>query len=598
MFQFNPYAIFMAVAGGISFLLLRTIWQRRPGVGITAYTNMLSGVIVWALANAVKLTLVSEMGQWICIVIAYIGIVTVPASWLAFTLDYTGKRKWLTRSTIALLLVEPILVMAFILTNGQHSLFFTGLEITTSPYFIADTIFGPAFWVHAVYSYLLILGGTIALIAAIIRSPQLYRGQVFWLILGALAPWVANAITIFELLPLAKMLDLTPIAFTITGAATAWSMSRYRLMDIMPVAKEVVIRTMPDALIVLDGRSRVVEANPEALRIMEAKSQDVLFKPVTEVFSMHKQLSEEIAKGGEAVKEVTLTGSDDPVTYAMRVSLIEGRGGEKPGRVVLLHDISDLKRANREMAEARKLAEAANQMKSQFLANMSHELRTPLNAIIGYAQLQLAGMVGDISDEIAEYQERILVNAQDLLRLINDVLDVSKIEAGRMELVKRPYDSAEMMREIGKQFQVLAEKKNLDFKLDLDEALPEKLIGDESRTKQITINLISNAIKFTQEGEVILRTKKADDHHWQIIVTDTGLGIPAQMREVIFDEFRQVDAGSTREYGGTGLGLAIVRRLVLMMEGTIQVKSEVGQGSTFTVTLPLIAESKPVLVEA
>jgi PAS domain S-box-containing protein len=247
-----------------------------------------------------------------------------------------------------------------------------------------------------------------------------------------------------------------------------------------------------------------------------------------------------------------------------------------------------LVKTNRELAVSRKQAEAASKLKSQFLATMSHELRTPLNAVIGYAQLQLAGMAGDMTAEQTEFQERILVNAQHLLQLINEVLDLSKIEAGRMELAERPFDLRECLDEVVLQNVVLAEKKALAFALNVDDRLPEIIVGDRGRVKQVIINLVSNAIKFTDQGSVTIDVVLYNKESWRLTVTDTGVGIAPHLQETIFDEFRQAENGIER--GGTGLGLAIVRKLVLMMGGNIRLNSEVGQGSAFIVTLPLITE--------
>ncbi len=248
-----------------------------------------------------------------------------------------------------------------------------------------------------------------------------------------------------------------------------------------------------------------------------------------------------------------------------------------------------LVKANRQLAVARRQAEVASKLKSQFLATMSHELRTPLNAVIGYAQLQLAGMVGELTPDQFAYQERILVNAQHLLHLINEVLDLSKIEAGRLELSERPFSVRACLGEVMTQNKVLADNKGLAFTLEVDDRLPETLVGDYGRIKQIIINLVSNAIKFTDEGSVTVAATLQDEAMWRISVTDSGSGIPSHLQEVIFDEFHQAENGLDR--GGTGLGLAIVRKLVLMMRGNIRLSSEVGRGSTFTVTLPLVTEA-------
>jgi PAS domain S-box-containing protein len=243
--------------------------------------------------------------------------------------------------------------------------------------------------------------------------------------------------------------------------------------------------------------------------------------------------------------------------------------------------------ANQELAMARRVAEEATRLKSQFLATMSHELRTPLNAIIGYTEIQLAGMSGDLSEEQRDYQIRVLANAEHLLELINDILDLSKIEAGRMEIVYKPFDLRNWVQEVVDQTQVLAVDKGLEFIVSYDERMPAKLLGDAARLRQVAVNLLSNAIKFTNAGSVRLQIRKHGADAWKLIVEDTGIGIPSHLQETIFEEFRQVDSSSQRKVGGTGLGLSIVRKLALMMGGTLRLKSQVGEGSAFTVILPL-----------
>ncbi len=253
---------------------------------------------------------------------------------------------------------------------------------------------------------------------------------------------------------------------------------------------------------------------------------------------------------------------------------------------------AELVEANADLAIARKHAEDATRLKSQFLATMSHELRTPLNAIIGYTEIQLAGMTGEITDEQRDYQERVLTNADHLLNLINDVLDISKIEAGRLELVRKVFSLRDWVSDIDNQTRVLADEKELQFKVDIDARMPEYIVGDPARIKQAVINLISNAVKFTEEGMIRFIIRKHGRDAWRIIVEDTGIGIPSHMQETIFEEFRQVDSSSRRKSGGTGLGLAIVRKLLLMMGGNVRVNSQVGKGSVFTITLPLFIDTK------
>ena len=242
--------------------------------------------------------------------------------------------------------------------------------------------------------------------------------------------------------------------------------------------------------------------------------------------------------------------------------------------------ISDLK-------TARRIAEENSRLKSDFLATMSHELRTPMNAIEGFTSIMLNKMGGaEYNEKTERYLNRINGNSQRLLKLINDFLDLSRIESGRLELVSSPFSARRLVELIRDGIGSLAEQKKVGFSIEVDENLPEMLLGDDEAISKIIVNLLGNAIKFTKEGGVILKLK-SDDENWQIIVSDTGIGIPPHAREYIFDEFRQVDQTSKREFGGSGLGLAITQRLVRAMNGTIVLDSEVGEGSTFTVTLPL-----------
>ncbi|MEZ4668037.1 MAG: PAS domain-containing protein [Anaerolineae bacterium] len=240
-----------------------------------------------------------------------------------------------------------------------------------------------------------------------------------------------------------------------------------------------------------------------------------------------------------------------------------------------------------ELQTANILAEESVRLKSEFMSTMSHELRTPLNAIRGFTGIMLEGMGGDIDDEARHMLGRIDSNSARLLGLINDLLDIAKIEAGRMELVNEPLSPHALAERWEALNGVLAEQKGLKLNVTVDPELPQTVVGDSERLTQVVTNLISNAIKFTHVGGVTLNLKRQNEQ-WIIQVSDTGIGIPPHALNYIFDEFRQVDGSTKRAYGGSGLGLAIVRNLCRMMGGNIKVTSELGKGSVFTVNLPLV----------
>ena len=256
-------------------------------------------------------------------------------------------------------------------------------------------------------------------------------------------------------------------------------------------------------------------------------------------------------------------------------------------------NVKEMAKANVELSEANARAEEATRLKSEFLSTMSHELRTPLNAIIGYSGIITSGITAKPDEKTLSMVQRIQDSGQHLLMLINNVLDISKIEAGRMTIVKEKTVVRDMTESLKEQLHVLAEKKNLEFAIYVDQSVPEYLVMDADRVKQILINLLSNGIKFTQEGSVKL------DMSWKadlltMRVSDTGVGIPPHSLEYIFDEFRQVDGSSSRVHEGTGLGLAIVRKFSEAMEGNVTVESIVNEGTTFTVNLPAEAVQEPI----
>lgn len=247
-----------------------------------------------------------------------------------------------------------------------------------------------------------------------------------------------------------------------------------------------------------------------------------------------------------------------------------------------------------ELIAARHSAEDANRAKSAFLATMSHEIRTPLNAMIG--NLTLLGMSG-LNDEQKQFMRNCTSASQGLLRVINDVLDFSKIEADKIELVNERYSPLDMLDSLVNMFTCRAKEKLLSLKLDIEGNLPAYILGDRQRLTQIISNLLSNAIKFTTHGDITLAASTTYSDHGAIVliisVRDSGIGIPLEQQSVIFDSFTQLDNFTTRRQGGTGLGLAICRRLVEIMDGEIVLASSPGQGSTFTVKIPVAVCDTP-----
>jgi signal transduction histidine kinase len=239
-----------------------------------------------------------------------------------------------------------------------------------------------------------------------------------------------------------------------------------------------------------------------------------------------------------------------------------------------------------DLEKARELAEDANRAKSAFLANMSHELRNPLNAIIGFSRIVMRRSRQELATRQYDNMTKILTSAEHLLSLINNILDLSKIEAGRMEVRQESCDIELLIDTCLHTMEPMLKSKGLRLQTRIESDLPV-IYSDQEKLRQILLNLLSNALKFTKQGGIVTVSAKITSGQAVIAVTDTGIGIAETKLASIFDEFTQLDSGSTKEYGGTGLGLAICRHLTELLGGCIAVHSQLHQGSTFTVTLPV-----------
>jgi len=302
---------------------------------------------------------------------------------------------------------------------------------------------------------------------------------------------------------------------------------------------------------------------------------------------------ENLAAGQHAPTEWRVNRADGQEVWVQASARMFRDEVGRPLRLVgSLQNISERKKDEQAMAEAKAFAEAANVAKSVFLATMSHEIRTPLNGVLGMAQAMAADA---LSDAQRDRLDVIRESGESLLAILNDLLDFSKIEAGKLEIEEIEFDLAEICRGAHAAFSALAGKKGLDFTLDMDAALGVYL-GDPTRVRQILYNLISNALKFTSEGGVHVAASY-DGERLRLVVADTGIGMTEETMAGLFSKFSQADASTSRHFGGTGLGLAICRELATLMGGAIAVTSEVGKGAVFNIELPLTRVGDAMVME-
>lgn len=340
---------------------------------------------------------------------------------------------------------------------------------------------------------------------------------------------------------------------------------------------QAILESIADSVLVFDLEGQLISANPAFCRMVDREVSDLVGQSILDLLGRAPLTDSE----KESVEEAFQSAADyhpvqiqmDQRALSLLVAPVTLESGEVTGTVAVLHDVS------REV-------EISN-MKTTFVSMVSHELRTPLSAAMGLLELLHINTQGKLAADENYLIDRVMANNQILLKLVNDLLDMTRIEAGTLSIQMEPFSPAKLMMELSETMASPISAKGLEWVTQIDEDVPEVLISDSARLRQILVNLATNALKFTDRGTVRVRFFLPDRTNFGIEVSDTGQGIPEDAQEHIFDPFWQVDSSISRHHGGAGLGLFIVMKLVQLLGGKIKVESSIDQGSMFTVTLPL-----------
>lgn len=373
--HFTLYSIVVLISAVISAALALYSFRHGKTPGAMALGFMMSAVAVWGLGDSLEISSIDPQVQFFWVKVQYLGVVVVPAAWLAFALQYIGRDMWLTRRNLTLLAIEPVLTLAVVFTNQIHHLMWLQTELTpSSPVPIREVIHGPWFWIHSMYSYILLGAGTLLLVRMFIRSPSLYRRQSGALLVGVLVPWVINATYLLGLSPVPNV-DLTPFAFPIAGMALAWGIFRFRLLDIVPVAREAIIDGMSDGVIVLDVQDRIVDLNPAARRILALSPAEAIGHTPEGVLTDQILTLDHDQDEEEVCEEIELSYGHERRSYELAISWLKDKSERPTGRLVVLRDITARKRAEQELraSEERFRALFHNANDAIFLSTFSEE---------------------------------------------------------------------------------------------------------------------------------------------------------------------------------------------------------------------------------
>jgi PAS domain S-box-containing protein len=586
-FQYSHFASLLAVAALIAAVLAIYIWDRRNTTAAKPAVALMLAVCVWSAGYMLEFMGADIETKMFWAKIQYVGITALPVAFLWFSLEYSGYKPWLTAAKLLALAALPAITLALALSNDFHQLIWTEwyIESLGGNTSVLQFEYGPAFWASLIYAYSLVIASTVLIVQALIRRPKVYRGQIQSILVGIAIPWITNLVS-----NLIYDIDLTPFALIVTGLAFIWSIYQHHLFEAPPNAFETVIESMNDPVFIIDMRGKIISANPAAQQMLDLSASEVIGHQTSDVFVGQTDILEGYQNALNIREEITIGPETQKRHYELSISPLTDRLDKILARAIILHDISDRKKAENAMAISRDQALESSRVKSEFLARVSHELRTPLGVIRGYADLLSEPAYGQLSELQTKAVDEIIDSTDRISGMVGELLDEARLAAGAVQLEIKPFKPAEVLEDVKEKLSVLANQKNLELTAELDPDLPTDIIGDSTRINQMVTNLTSNSIKFTKKGKVGIRFYKHDTTQWAMEVNDTGPGIPKEAHESIFEPFRQADSSIPRIFGGTGLGLSIVKHLTTLMDGIITVESEVDHGSTFTIILPLDSE--------
>ncbi len=586
--EFTPYIVVLLLTGLISVIVAYFAWRLRSKPGGLPTCFLMLAAAEWSFALALESAAVGIPHKVFWSKVEYIGINSIPVPLLMFALEFTHKEKWLNRRRLILLWIIPIITLGLVATNEWHHLIWTGFAPSpTAGSRIVIYSHGAWFWIMTAYIYLSLCATTILLINAALQFRHLYRQQTMVLLLSMIPPWITNALYLLGIGPTSG-LELTPSGFALTGMMLMWSFTHLQLLDLAPVARDKVIEDMRDGMLVLDEQNRIVDINPAAQKLIGVDGKSAIGQPAEDILAGQIGLMDRYWGTLEGQAEILINGT---CYIELRISPLYERGRRLCGRLIVLRDITERKRAEDKLHEYSERLEAMVEERTkelrdaqehlvrkeklatlgQMSGSIAHELRSPL-ATISNAVYCLKMALPNADASINEYLDIIAKGINNSQKTIAGLLDFSRTRMTEREEIA----ISEMIAQV---LELSPPPENIKVTSQIPSNIPSVFV-DSQQMKQVLFNLVINACHAMPDGGELSFTAKRQKDQVALSITDTGIGISKENMNKIFEPL------FTTKARGIGLGLALSRNLVEANGGSIEVESEIGKGSTFTITLP------------
>ena len=567
--------ILLSISTTLWLILAGFAWRQHSAPTRLSWPAMTVcfSIAQWSLTYALELGTQNPMLKLIAHHAKYVGMTAVPLSAFIFCVHYVGKGFWLKQRLLLLLIAPFVVTMVMIVTNQSHGWMWPSLAFTrVGELTVVVESQGPWAWANSIYLYALGVSSIVLIMRHMAGASALYRRQYAMLMIGLIPPFIASLIVTFGLSPI----SWTTFSFGVTAITIGWGLTRFSLLDILPIANRTVIEHMPDGMIVLDHKERIISVNPAALWLIGKDRNALLGLPA----SVLAPLGLDAAMLRQEKTELTVKIDNRLVYLEIHGSPLTSLPDDRSGRVLVLRDITERKRAESLLKQALTHEQEVNAIKSRFVSVVSHEFRTPL-AVIGTTTYLLRVHMRKMSPEtVMSKLEAIESQVETINDLFEDVLTLSRMQTDRVSFDPVTADIVAISHDlIAELFPIEIERVVWQTTTAVEMPLDKQLL------RLILSNLVSNALKYSQPEQSIYLSIEVHDDEVHLRVRDEGIGIPEADRQHLFEPFFR--AGNVGSIQGSGLGLSIVKEAVDLHGGTIALVSDDGQGSEFLLSLPL-----------
>ncbi len=581
MWQPNLYALPL-LAGLIPLMIaISATWPYRAQQSGRFFLLFASIIAGFMLTYALELLSAELSLMLVWLKFEYIFSLSAPVVWLLFILAYCGHEAWITKRSIILLSVVPVVHLLAVWTNEFHNLNWATVDVqyANGLAFFART-YGPVFWIGTIYLYCVVIVATIVMIVFIVRSPNLYREQISALVMAVILTWLGHILTLADL-TFVSNLDLTPFGYALACGPIVWSLLRYRLFEVMPAAHDMVVRSMSDAVIIIDTSNHVVDLNHAAENLINKKAAQVIGQSAATLVPQSPDVLARYRDMREAQGELIVGSGDQQRHLDLRISPLYDRSGHFRARIIVLRDVTATKRAEKTISLYASELEERNRELDAFSHTVAHDLKSPISVILASIDVARIIEADSITPKVNETLTQIETSANKMTQMIDELLKLAKI---------RDIQEAVTTVDVSSVAQATVERLKLDIhtrgiEVAVSAEMPSAL-GHALWIEEIFANLIGNAIKYIGKDNpspliTICGSRQEQFNRYE--VQDNGVGIKPEDRDKLFEKFTRFHQG---EASGIGLGLSIVLRMVKRLGGTVGVDSEPGKGSTFWFTLP------------